>query len=83
MQDQVVVCMRHGGNNIQEQAQPRLDVQGTYIAPAVDRFAVDVFEHQVGLPGHHACVEQARDVRVRQPRKQTAFAPEALGAAAR
>jgi hypothetical protein len=43
-------------------------------------FTLHQLQHQVGLPaGRDAGIEQARDVRVRQPRQDLPFAPEALG----
>jgi hypothetical protein len=46
---------------------------------AVDGLAVHQLQHQVGLAaGGDAGVEQPRDVRVRQPRQDAAFALEAL-----
>jgi hypothetical protein len=43
----------------------------------VDRFAFDVFEHEVRLAGRRrAAVDQPRDVRMRQPRENLPFARE-------
>jgi len=49
------------------------------MAVLVDRLAVDVLQHQVGLRavGHDAGVQQPRDVRVRQAREDAALALEA------
>ena len=52
-------------SDVEEQAQARLDVESRAVAVAVDRLALDVLEHEVGLAGRrHAGVEELRDVRV-------------------
>ena len=41
--------MGDGGEHVEEQAHARVDVEACGIAPAVDRLAVDVLEHEVRL----------------------------------
>ena len=47
--DQVRVRVRDGGEHVEEEAQPRLDAEAVRVAVAVDRLALDVLEHEVGL----------------------------------
>ena len=43
------------------------------------RCPFDVLEHEIGLARRrHAGVEEMRDVRMREPREDVAFAPEPL-----
>ena len=60
-----------------------VDAEPLLVAVAVDVAAVDVLEHQVRLSGAgDAGVDQPRDVRMREPREDRAFALEALLAGA-
>ena len=78
MHHQVAVRMRHRGEHVVEQREAPVDVQPMQVAIAVDGFARDEVEHEVGLSARrHARVEQARDVRVGQPGQDGAFALEA------
>ncbi len=79
MQHQPVVRLGHRRQHVQHQAQAGRHRQRHALAVLVDGLAVDVLEHQVGLRavGRDAGVEQAGDVRVRQPREDAAFALEA------
>ena len=66
--DQVGVGVRDRRQDVEEQADARLDAEPLVVAVAIDVLAVDVLEHQVGLTGaRHAGVDQPRDVRVREP----------------
>ena len=83
VQDQPVVRLRDRAQHVQHQAQARIDGEREAAAVLVDRLAVDVFEHEVGLRavGHDTGIEQACDVRMRQAREDAAFALEAFGVA--
>ena len=73
---QVAVGVDHGVGQLQEQPQPPLQRQPTH--GLVDRAAVHVLQHEVGqsvVAG--AGVQQARDVRVAQPRQGLALQGEA------
>ena len=77
MDDQVGVGVRDRRQHVEEQADARLDAEPLVVAVAIDVLAVDVLEHQVGLPGaRHAGVDQPGDVRVRQPGEDRALAAE-------
>ena len=79
MQDQVAVGMRNGRQHVDEQPDPRLDIELSCVAPAVDRGSLDVLENQIGLArGRDASVEQLRNVRMRQARKDVALASKSL-----
>ncbi len=63
--------------------QARFDPEAARVAVPVDRLPVDVLEDDVRLArGRHAGVDQARDVRVGEPREDRALAAEALLAGA-
>ncbi len=84
MQHQVGMRMRHGGEHAEHQAHARIGAERMPIAPAIDRLAVDVFEHEVRLAAAgHARIEQSRDVRMLEPRQRRAFTHEATPAVAR
>ena len=72
----------HRLHHVDEQPQAAFDIEPAVVAPAVDGLAAHQFQHQVGLAAiavaGHPGVEQARDVRVFQPRQDAAFAFEAL-----
>ena len=72
--------MHHGGEHVEEQPHAGREAEGMLLAVALDRQAVDVLEHEVGLRpvGRDAGVEQVRDVRVREPREKVAVARKAL-----
>ena len=72
------VRVRHGGEHVEEEPQAGRDVEGSVVAPAVDRLALDVLEHQVGLAGlGDAGIDQLGDVGVLQTREDRALAAEA------
>ena len=74
MHDELCVRVGDGIQHVRKQAQPRRQRQLARRAVAIDRFALDVLEHQVGLPVIvHARIEQARDVRMREPCEQARF----------
>ena len=72
----------HGLHHVHEQAQARFYIQLAFVTPAVDGLAAHQFQHQIGLAAITAAgdtgIEQARDVRVLQPRQDAALALEAL-----
>ncbi len=75
--DQVGVGVRDRRLDVQEQADARLDAEPLVVAVAIDVLAVDVLQHQVGLPGSRdAGVDQPRDVRVRELGQHRPFAAE-------
>jgi hypothetical protein len=78
--DEVRVSVRHGGEHVEEEPHAGRDVERPLVAPAVDRLALDVFEHQVRLAGlRDAGIDQLGDVRVFQTREDRALAAEAGG----
>ena len=78
--DEVRVGVRHGGEDVEEEPDAGLDVEGPALAPAVDRLALDVLEHEVRLAGRgDAGVEELGDVGVFQPRQDRGLAAEAGG----
>ena len=82
--DQRCVRVRHGIEHVEEEPQPRVHVEPVLIAVPIDRLAVDVLEHEIRLAGRrHARIEQLRDVRMREPRQDAAFALESILAASR
>ena len=79
MHDQVAVCMRDRGADLAEQHEARAQRQRLARAPVGDRGAVDVVDRHPRLPERvDAGVDEARDVGVRQPREDAAFAGEPL-----
>ena len=84
VQDQPRMGMRHCRQHVEEEPDQRGRARRAVDAVAVDRFAVDVFQHQVGLAGlgADAGIEQACDVRVVEPREDAALALETRHAAA-
>ena len=78
MHDQVGVRVADRLADLQEQVQPLVEVERARVAPVGDRFALDVLQRQVGLVvAADAGIEQARDVRMLQPRQDLPFAGEA------
>ncbi len=76
--DQVRVRVRDGREHVEQQPQPRVDAQRSPIAIFVEALAVDVFQHEERLAGRRdARIDEMRDVRMREPREDAAFAPEA------
>src|SRR5262249_28907009 len=62
------------GADVEEEAQPRFDAEEVRVAVPVDRFAVHVFENDVGLSRRgDARIDQPRDVGVRQAGEDRAF----------
>ena len=60
-------------------SQTRVHVKPPAVTIVVDAFTLDELQDQVRLAGRRdAGVDQPRDVRVREPREDIAFAPEAL-----
>ena len=83
MHDQVGVRVGDRRLHVEEQADARLDAEPLLVAEAVDVPALDVLEHEVRLAGgRDAGVDEARDVRMGEPREDRAFALEALFAGA-
>jgi hypothetical protein len=82
MDDKVGVSVRDRRQNVEEKANPGLYPERVRVAVGVDRVAIDIFEDEVRLPRRgDTGIEQASDVRMRQPPEEPAFAPEAfLGA---
>jgi len=77
MDHQVAVGMRDRAEDVVEQFEALIDVEPMRVAVEIDRQARDEIEHEVRLPpGGHAGIEQARDVRVGQPRQDGALALE-------
>ena len=78
---QVTVRRRDRHRHLAEQLHDLARIQGPLFAPAVDVFTPDQRHRQPwGAVIGHAGVDQADDVRMRQPRQDVGFAPE-LGAA--
>ncbi len=76
--DQVGVRVADRVADLQEQLHARGHARPARAAPVGDRFAFHVFQREVGLVvAADAGVEQARDVRVLQPREDLALAGEA------
>src|SRR5438445_2655016 len=79
MHDQIAMCVRDRFAYLQEQMQALFDARARAVAPVVDAFAVNEFEHEITLTlGRFADIEQARDMRMLQACKQFAFARKAL-----
>ena len=73
------VGMGHGGEHFVKQREACIDVQALQVAVAVDALAFDQFNHQIRLPTEcHACIQQMRNVRVRQARQDVTLALETL-----
>ena len=84
MHDEVGVRVRHGGENIEKELDASFHAKRVLVAIAIDWQAVDVLEHQVRLRRRrYAGVDEARDVRMAEPREQAALALESLFAARR
>ena len=80
---QIGMRVSDGVEDVDEQADPAVDVEGEALAVAVDVLAFDVLEDQVGLAHRgHAGIDQVRDVRVGQLRQDAALAREPLFAGA-
>ena len=79
MNDQLAVRVRYGRNCVDEQPHARFDAERVRSTVVIDALAVDVLQHQelVAVVGR-ASVEQARDVRMAEPREQAAFVTEAI-----
>ena len=78
--DELRVRMLHRLQHLTEERKARALVQPPRVAKGIDALAGHMLEHEVGLallgdPG----IDEARDVRVRQPRQDRALAPEARG----
>jgi hypothetical protein len=77
MHDEVCVRVCDGVGHLQEQLEPRRNVQPVRVGIVVDARAVDVLEDQKGLArGRDAGIEEPGDVRVSDPREQRAFTRE-------
>ena len=78
MHDQVLVGVLDGAADIEEQLQPLAQPELLPIAIAIQRLAVHVLHHEVGIAFlGFARVDQARDVRVIQAREDLALGAEA------
>ena len=72
------VGVGHRVHHVQEEADARVDGEVVGLAVAVDAVAVDVLQHQEGLPhGRDARVHELGDVRVAQAGQDRALAAEA------
>ena len=81
--DEVGVCVGDRLEHVEKQAQARLHAERVLVAVAVDGLPIDVLEHEVRLAIRgDTGVGEAGDVRMRQPREDASFAPEALFARA-
>ena len=79
MHDQVRMRMRDRGEHIEKQSQTPLHVKPPAVTIVVDPFTLDEVQDQVRLARRRdACVDQSRDVRMREPGQDIAFAAEAL-----
>ena len=82
MQDQLGMRVRDRGEYVLEQSHARFQIERPTLAPAADRFALDVIQHQIGLTHlGNAGIDESRDVRVGQATEGVAFAPKAFDAA--
>src|SRR5262249_36319948 len=48
MQDELGMCMRYRRQHVQKQTNDRVGLQPARIAPVLDRFAFDIFDHEIG-----------------------------------
>ena len=79
MDDLTLMRVLHRLEHLQEQPQPRADVESLRIAPVGEQLAVHVLHRQVGQTlGIDASVVQARNMRMLQSRENVALADEAL-----
>ena len=77
MHDQALMGKLHGITNLAEKAQARFQIQLLSGAVTLDRNALDVFHHQIGLPTRRrATIKQAGDVRMLQPGQDLPLARE-------
>jgi len=77
--DLTLMRVLHRLEHLQEQPQPRADVESLRIAPVGEQLALHVLHRQVGqAQGVDAGVVQARNMRMLQARENVAFANEAL-----
>src|SRR6185437_1236391 len=76
------MCMSNGAQYIEEQANSVVDVQFLTVAIADDRLPVNIFQDQIRFPvGGYSCIEQFRNVRMRQLGENSSFAFEPLDSA--
>src|SRR5262249_11870130 len=81
--NQVGMGVRDDCQNVEKQADSRLDAERVLLAIGVDIFPFDVLEDQVGLAVMGgACVNQVSDVGMREARENAALAFESLLACA-
>ena len=80
MHDQLSVCVLHCGQRLQEQSDALADTEPVAVAPGEQGFAFHELQGQVRLSlRRDAGIIKSRDVRVREPRQDVAFAGEAFG----
>ena len=66
--DEVAVCVADPGKNALEQRDPRLDAELETIAVRVDRFTLDILEHEVGQGiVDDPRIDETRDIGMIQP----------------
>jgi hypothetical protein len=77
--DKLRVRVGDGAEHVQEESQPRCDIEPLEVAMTIDGCAIDVLEHEKRLPGwQHSRVHELRDVRMRQAGKKEALPSKAL-----
>ena len=83
MDDEVRVRVRDRGHHVEKQLDAGVQIEAVVVAVLIDVHALHVLEDQIRLTaGRHAGVDQTRDRRMREPRDDRAFTPEALFALA-
>ena len=79
MDDQVLMRMLHRRAHVGEETQPRADVQPVIVAVGGDAAPVHILHDQIGTSvGGESAIEQPRDLRVDQSRKNLPFGEEPL-----
>src|SRR3569833_95195 len=79
MDDQMAMCMRDCGENIEKQSNTAFQVNPMTLDIGINALTVDVFEYQVRLAARgNTGIGQVRDIRVTQLREHRAFLDEAL-----
>ena len=82
MQDQLGMRVRDRGEYVLEQSHARFQIERPTLAPAADRFTLDVIQHQIGLTHlGNTGIDESCDVRVGQATEGVAFTPKAFDAA--
>ena len=77
MHDQVRVSVGHRTQHFEEKADSRFHIQFLPVAVAIDAVTLDIFENQIRLTrGRYPSIDKFRNVRMREPSKNAAFALE-------